>query len=155
MFDIRPANFADAEFIAEQRYQMFLDAGQADAETMTGLRERFASWVRPRLEDGSYLGWIALADGEVAAGAGLWLMDFPPHWIDLEPVRAYLLNFYVEPAFRGRGLAGTLLKLALDEAERRGIKAVTLHASKFGKPIYERSGFKPTNEMMLQGLRER
>jgi hypothetical protein len=27
---------------------------------------------------------------------------------------------------------------------------VTLHASKFGKPIYEKNGFKQTNEMMLK-----
>jgi len=27
---------------------------------------------------------------------------------------------------------------------------VSLHASKFGKPIYERNGFEPSTEMMLR-----
>jgi GNAT superfamily N-acetyltransferase len=85
----------------------------------------------------------------VVAGAGMWLMDFPPHWMDAEPRRAYLLNFYVESAFRGQGLAYELLKTAVEDARRRGIKVVSLHASKFGKPLYERNGFEPTNEMML------
>jgi ribosomal protein S18 acetylase RimI-like enzyme len=80
----------------------------------------------------------------------MWLVDFPPHWMDAEPVRAYLLNFYVEPAFRGRGIAEKMLKLGVDEAKRRGIGVVSLHASKLGRPIYERNGFADTNEMMLR-----
>lgn len=35
------------------------------------------------------------------------------------------------------------------DARRRGIKVVSLHASKFGKPLYERNGFEATNEMIL------
>jgi GNAT superfamily N-acetyltransferase len=77
-------------------------------------------------------------------------MDFPPHWMDAEPVRAYLLNFYVTPAARGRGLAGQMLRMALDEARRRGIGVVSLHASRLGRPIYERNGFEGTNEMILR-----
>jgi GNAT superfamily N-acetyltransferase len=65
-------------------------------------------------------------------------------------VRAYLLNFYVDPAFRGHGLAHALLKTAVGEARRRGIKVVSLHASRFGRPLYERNGFEATNEMILR-----
>jgi predicted GNAT family N-acyltransferase len=86
----------------------------------------------------------------VVAGAGLWLMDFPPHWMHEGAVRAYLLNFYVDAEVRGHRLAGQLLKLAVDESDRRRIEVVTLHASKFGRPIYERFGFEATNEMMLR-----
>ena len=79
-------------------------------------------------------------------------MEFPPHWMDAEPARAYLLNFYTEPAWRGKGLAGELLRAALGEVKRRGIGVATLHASKFGKPIYEKYGFVATNEMMRRDL---
>ena len=129
---------------------MFVDAGQAEDETMQAMMENFLTWVRPRLSDGSYVGWIVEEDGRAVAGAGMWLIDFPPHWMDAEPVRAYLLNFYVDPAFRGRGLAYDLLTTAVEDARRRGIKVVSLHASKFGKPLYERNGFEPTNEMILR-----
>ena len=129
---------------------MFVDAGQAEDETMQAMMENFLTWVRPRLSDGSYVGWIVEEDGRAVAGAGMWLIDFPPHWMDAEPVRAYLLNFYVDPAFRGRGLAYDLLTTAVEDARRRGIKVVSLHASKFGKPLYERDGFEPTNEMILR-----
>jgi predicted acetyltransferase len=43
-----------------------------------------------------------------------------------------------------------LLALAITEAKERGIKVVTLHASKFGKPLYEQTGFEMSNEMRLR-----
>jgi GNAT superfamily N-acetyltransferase len=150
MFETRLATGADAELIGEQRHRMFVDSGQADDDLMQTVIAKFVPWVRAKLEDGSYIGWLTSEDGRVVAGAGMWLMDFPPHWMDVEPVRAYLLNFYVDPAFRGHGLAHTLLKTAVREARRRGIKVVSLHASKFGKPLYERNGFEATNEMILR-----
>jgi GNAT superfamily N-acetyltransferase len=129
---------------------MFVDSGQAESEAMATMAANFIEWVRPRLEDGRYLGWLMVEDGAVVAGAGMWVMDFPPHWMDAEPVRAYLLNFYVEPAYRGRGIAEQMLKMTVAEAKARGIGVVTLHASKLGRPIYERNGFEGTNEMMLR-----
>ena len=129
---------------------MFVDSGQAEDETMHAMIANFVVWIRPRLSDGSYVGWIVEEDDRPVAGAGMWLIDFPPHWMDAEPVRAYLLNFYVDPPFRGQGLAYELLTTAVEDARRRGIKVVSLHASKFGKPLYERNGFEPTNEMILR-----
>jgi len=123
--------------------------GEGDEDRRQAMVRNFVPWVRERLQDGRYLGWLVVKDGRVAASAGMWLMDFPPHWKDPEPVRAYLLNFYVAPAARGLGLAGGLLKTAVEAARRRGIKVVSLHASKAGRPIYERNGFEPTTEMML------
>ena len=150
MFKTRRATVADAELIGLHRRSMFVDSGQAEEAKLQAMMENFVAWVQPRLSDGSYVGWIVEEDGHVVAGAGMWLIDFPPHWMDSEPIRAYLLNFYVDPAVRGRGLAYELLKTAVEDARRRGIKVVSLHASKFGKPLYERNGFEPTNEMILR-----
>jgi predicted acetyltransferase len=82
------------------------------------------------------------------------MMEFPPNWMDAQPLRAYLLNFFVAPEMRRQGLARKLLNLSLEEARARGVKVVTLAASKFGRPLYEQYGFKPTNEMLLR-LREK
>ena len=148
-FETRLAIAADAELLGHQRHRMFVDSGQADDAQMQAVVAKFVPWVRRKLEDGSYVGWLVVKDGLPVAGGGMLLMDFPPHWRDAEPLRAYLLNFYVDPEFRGRGLAYGLLKTAVGEARRRGIKVVSLHASKFGKPLYARNGFEPSNEMIL------
>ncbi|WP_263375265.1 GNAT family N-acetyltransferase [Granulicella aggregans] len=149
MFEIRLATPGDAQLIGQQRRQMFLDAGQPDDEVMAAMEQAFVPWVRTKIAEDRYIGWLASEDGVVVGGAGLWLMEFPPHFLDPAPVRAYLLNFYTAAEFRGRGLAKTLLARCVEEARVRGCEVVTLHASKFGKPIYEKYGFKQTNEMML------
>jgi len=152
MLSTRTATPADAELIADHRQRMFADAGQATTDSTPLMVANFIDWVRPRLADGRYLGWLIEDGATVIAGAGLWLIDFPPHWMDPQPLRAYLLNFYVDPAFRGRGLAQSLLSATIAEARSRGIRVISLHASKFGRPIYERNGFEPTNEMILRDL---
>jgi GNAT superfamily N-acetyltransferase len=150
MAEIRRATPADAEAIGEQRLRMFVDAGAAKEEDMGIMVENFIPWVRAKLEDGTYAGWLAEQDGTLVAGAGLWEMEWPPHFLHGEPRRAYLLNFYVAPEMRHHGLARKLLALAMGEAKERGIKVVTLHASKFGKPLYEQNGFVMSNEMRLE-----
>jgi GNAT superfamily N-acetyltransferase len=149
MFETRAATAADAEQIAVHRRSMFVEMGQADDDRIQAMVEAFIPWVRERLADGRYLGWL-VSDGEdVVAGGGMLLMDFAPHWRDPQPLRAYLLNFYVSPEARGKGIAYGLLKTAVAEARLRQIKVVTLHASRFGRPLYERNGFEASNEMML------
>jgi len=149
MFNIRLALPEDAELIGRQRRQMFLDAGQPDDEMMTAMERGFVPWVRVKIAEDKYIGFLASEDGAVVGGAGVWLMEFPPHFLDPAPMRAYLLNFYSAPEFRGRGLANTLLDRCVEEARRRGCEVATLHASKFGRPIYEKKGFRQNNEMML------
>jgi GNAT superfamily N-acetyltransferase len=149
MLETRLAAEVDAELITEQRRRMFVEMGQPDDDRMQVMLRNFVPWVRERLKDGRYVGWLVTEGKGTVAGAGMLLMDFPPHWRDPEPQRAYLLNFYVAPEARGRGLAYGLLRTAIDEAKRRGIRVVSLHASQFGRPLYERNGFEATNEMML------
>jgi ribosomal protein S18 acetylase RimI-like enzyme len=149
MVETRVATEADAELITEQRRKMFVEMGRPEDECMRAMLVAFAPWVRKRLRDGQYLGWLVEQAEQVVAGGGMFLMDFPPHFRDPQPLRAYLLNFYVAPEARGRGLAHGLLKTAVGEARRRGIRVVSLHASEAGRPLYERNGFVVSNEMML------
>jgi GNAT superfamily N-acetyltransferase len=72
--------------------------------------------------------------------------------MDTAPLRAYLLNFYTVPEARGRGYAKQILEAAVTECRTRGPRVITLHASRFGRPIYERFGFTASTEMMLAPL---
>jgi GNAT superfamily N-acetyltransferase len=45
------------------------------------------------------------------------------------------------PEHRGRGIAGWLLRRALEEARRKGLRTASLQATKAGAPLYERLGF--------------
>ena len=129
---------------------MFADNELATEERYAEMDKAFEPWVRERLADGRYVGLFLEEDGAVIGAAGIFFMDFTPHWMDVAPVRAYLLNFYTAPSTRGRGLATELLGRCVDECKRRNVAVVTLHASKFGRPVYERFGFMQHNEMVLR-----
>ncbi len=100
---IRLATDADVELICVQRRAMFEDMG---LEYRVGQRESitaFAEWVRPRIERGEYVGFIAERSGSAVAGAGLWFMEWPPTPQSLGTRRGYVLNVYTRPDSRGQG----------------------------------------------------
>jgi ribosomal protein S18 acetylase RimI-like enzyme len=154
---LRRATPDDAPAITAQRHQMFSDNELATEAAYNTMDLNFEPWVRERLADGRYVGLFleepAASSNEPAvilAACGIFFGDFPPHFLDPNPIRAYLLNFYTAPEARGRGLATQLLQHAVDECKSRNVRVITLHASKFGKPIYEKFGFTQNNEMILK-----
>jgi GNAT superfamily N-acetyltransferase len=150
MSPIRRATIEDAETICQHRLRMFLDSGLGDESLMPDVVDQFRKWVTPRLENGTYLGWLIDDRDRSVAGIGMWLMDYAPNFRDPRGTRAYLMNMYVAPEMRRRGLARQLVDAAVQEARARQIRVVALHATKIGRSLYEQYGFKPTTEMMLQ-----
>src|ERR1035438_6285479 len=115
MYSIRPATLEDAPIIAAQRRAMFFDMGYRDDRALDDMAEAFLPWLRHKMEAGEYLAWLAIAlDGSVAAGAGLWLMDWPPHMVGPGARRGNILNVYTRPEFRRQGLARPLAEIAAE-----------------------------------------
>ncbi|WP_246580561.1 GNAT family N-acetyltransferase [Deinococcus aestuarii] len=144
----RPALPADAETIQAQRDAMFLDMGSG-AERVAQAHAASLGWFRAALADGSFSGVLAEQGGQVVGGAGVIWQSLPLSPRSLPVTRAYLLNVYVRPFARGQGLARRMLQQLLAECARRGVETVSLHASEAGRPVYDRLGFTPTNEMRL------
>jgi GNAT superfamily N-acetyltransferase len=147
---LRRATPDDAALITAQRHQMFSDNELATEARYSEMNLTFEPWVRERLADGRYVGLFFEEDTTILAACGIFFVDFPPHFLDPNPIRAYLLNFYTAPQARGRGLATQLLQHAVDECKKNNVRVITLHASKFGRPIYEKFGFTQNNEMILR-----
>jgi GNAT superfamily N-acetyltransferase len=59
----------------------------------------------------------------------------------------------VVPEARGRGLSGKLLAHALADAEERGAETTTLVATRLGRPVYDRLGFRPLGTLQMWELR--
>jgi GNAT superfamily N-acetyltransferase len=149
-YTLRQATVDDAPIIGHHRRAMFLDMGHPADTALDTMSARLLPWLTPKLQNGEYLAWFAIApDGSVAAGLGVWLMDWPPHMVGAGARRANILNVYTQPEHRRRGLARSLMETALDWCRENGISTVILHASNEGRPLYEFLGFRPTNEMRL------
>ena len=140
----------DAGLITQHRKAMFADMQDAEAAVLDEMSRNFEPWVRRMIAEDKYAGWITM-DGELPIGsAGLLILDWAPHFLDPRcNRRGYILNVFVEPEFRGRGIARALTLECMAEAKKRGIGVVALHASKKGRPVYERLGFKMSNEMLF------
>ena len=146
----RPATEADAALITAHRRAMFASMPNPQDAVLDAMSRAFEPWVRERIAESKYLGWIVEDEGRVAGSAGMMIVDWPPHPLHPEDNRrAYLLNVFVAPEFRKRGLAHSLVERCLGEARLRGIRVVTLHSSDAGRPVYEKFGFHSTSEMMF------
>ena len=143
----RQATPEDASIVARHRHRMFVDAGRADNSALRRVTDAFEAWVAPMMREDKYMGWFTLIDGKIVGGAGLMILDWPPHPLDPGPHRGYLLNVYVEPEFRRKRIASNLIEMALAEARRRKIRVVSLHTTEEARRMYESSGFRRTNEM--------
>ena len=150
-FAIRPGVLADLDTIIEHRRAMFRDMGHHDEAALDRMSAAFRPWLEQKMRDHEYLAWFAVHpdDHAIAAGLGLWLMDWPPHVIGPGRWRGNIVNVYTRPQNRRMGLARRLMDTALAWCRANDVSTVILHSSADGRPLYESMGFQPTNEMRL------
>lgn len=149
MIAIRRATPDDAPLIAQQRVQMFQDNQLPCVGTWDELEHLSRLWLSEKLQSGEYIGLLLQDEtGAIVGGAGIWQMEWPPHYLHLEPKRGYLLNFYVAPEMRGQGLAKQLVHAAENVCREQGIRVATLHASAMGKPVYTALNWIEGSEMI-------
>jgi len=150
-FTLRTASTTDLDTLVEHRRAMFQDMGYTDHAALSSMSAKFRPWLLAHMNSDDYLAWLIEAPtGSIAAGAGLWLMDWPPHLIGKAAHRGNILNVYTHPDFRRRGLARELMQTALDWCKENRVDTIILHASPEGRSLYQSMGFTPTNEMRLR-----
>ena len=147
---IRPATLDDLETIVRHRWMMFEDIGHANPALLKAAEPAYTEWLRERLANGRYQGWFMVAaDGVVLAGAGLWLMEWPPGGLTRSPYQGFVFNVFTERAHRKQGFSRRLMQALLDACAAQGVNVVRLHASSEGRPLYTALGFGDSHEMRL------
>jgi len=147
---IREATPDDIPEILRQRRGMYLDMGYEDSPALAAMLSTCEPYLSQALANGSFRGWLALKDEHFVGGGAVVISPWPSHPYDLECRRATILNVYVDPEFRRRGIARRLMRTMIDWCRQQKFAAVYLHASKDGRHLYESLGFEPTNEMKLK-----
>ena len=93
--------------------------------------------TRQRLDNPDYRGFVAEVQGQVV---GMIILFEARH----------LYQLFVDPAWHRQGLARRLWVLARDDASRQGNGAViTVNASLYAVPVYERFGFRRNGDTVL------
>ncbi len=151
----RESTAVDAETIVRHRRLMFEETGFSDAGRLDEMDSHVRALLLEMIPSGEYRGWMVEdGSGAVIAGAGLSIVRLLGKPFNPAGAYAYLMSLYVEPAYRRRGIARRLIATMVDWARREGISVVKLHASSFGRTLYEEFGFQQTNEMRLMVKRE-
>jgi GNAT superfamily N-acetyltransferase len=153
--EIRRATEADSVVLASHRVSMFRDMRSVEPSLESELLDSATSHIREAMASGEYVGWLAYPPGEPAriiGGAGVQLRRLLPRPEEdgkgvLTGQEGIVLNVYVEPDFRRRGLARRLMEEILAWVPGTNIVRLVLHASEDGRPLYLSLGFVPTNEM--------
>ena len=149
-YSFRRATPADASLIAQQRLRMFQDMDAISPSEAELFLRSSIPWMERLLEQGDYVGWFAVCEGEIAAGGGIHLRELGPIPGCPEGGRSgHIANLYTLPAHRRRGLARSLLELMLAWAKQEQLSRITLTASDQGRPLYESLGFTGTADMQL------
>ena len=121
-----------------------------DSADLSEVEAQSRDYYLRALRDGTHTAFLAF-DGDAFVGAGgvsyfrvMPTCHNPTGW------KAYVMNMYVRPAYRRRGIATRMLDLLVGDARARGIGCISLEATDAGRPLYENYGFIPmTHEMEL------
>lgn len=124
--------------------------GRGNAAEHREMLETTQAYLQAAMPSGRYVEWLAeTADGRVVAGAGVAISLWPGSPGDPSGKRALVLNVYTEPEFRRQGIGRNLMETVIEWCRGQGLCSVSLHASDSGRALYEKLGFRQTNEMRL------
>ena len=147
---IRAAGLEDIPQVMYHRRSMFAEMGRDDAAGQEKMLETTQAYLCAAISSGGYIGWLAeTGEGRVVAGVGVAIAAWPGSPDDPTPRRGCVINVYTEPEFRRQGIARRLMDTLIAWCREQGFRSVSLHASDFGRTLYEDLGFRPTNEMRL------
>jgi GNAT superfamily N-acetyltransferase len=150
-YRVRPATPGDIPTLAYQRCAMFVATGAIDRDATPELYAAERRYLAQAMPAGTFVAWLVEYEGQIVAGGGVQLRTLQPRpgFVRGEP-EGLVVSMWTEPSHRRRGLGSLVLDAILQWCRARQIRRLTLHASDEGRPLYERFGFRPTNEMRLE-----
>jgi len=148
---IREANKQEDSLIARHFYQLWRDNDVPTQYIQYNWLEITLQFIERARQELCYKAFVAEIDGEVVGSAGCQLFAglYPQALAEEYRKYGYIWGVYVEPPFRGQGIAKKLTGMTVDYLKSLGCTQAILHASPSGKPVYSSLGFSQSNEMRL------
>lgn len=111
-------------------------------------RQSFFPNYQRALCEGTHTAYLALGGEQFAGAGGVSYFQVMPTYHNPSGNKAYIMNMYTRPEYRRRGIAYHMLDLLVRDAADRGIDAISLEATRMGRPLYEKYGFTQMGDEM-------
>ena len=150
--DYRKATINDLEELVRTRIIVLRAANKLDESAdMSEVEEQSRDYYKKAMTDGTHTAYLVY-DGDKFIGAGgVSYYKVMPTYHNPSGEKAYIMNMYTAPDYRGKGIAFKTLDLLIQDAKIRGITAISLEATDMGRLLYEKYGFvKMDDEMELR-----
>lgn len=150
MLEYRKASQSDIDRLVALRIKQLIDEGYPETRD---IHQDLRCYFSESLENGSLICWVGLDNDVIVATAGICFYQLPPSFSNPSGRVAYITNMYTADAYRRRGVAFYLLGLLIDEAKKLEYTSVRLHASKYGKSVYQKAGFTDAEDYMSMRIK--
>jgi len=153
---LRLATHADLATLVVHRRKMWQELRAYSRRELDRHDVAYRRWMRELMGRRKFLAWIVEEPrtGAVVGSGAVWLMPSQPRPGTLGRGEIpYILSMYTEPAYRRRGVASRIVRAMVGWSRAHRYGRVLLHASRFGRPVYERLGFESGSEMRLALVR--
>ena len=112
------------------------------------LMEANKAYYEKHIPDETHIAFIALYNSQEAGSGSICLSDELPSPDNPSGRCAYLMNIYVRPEFRERGLGHAIVRQLLTEAQNLNCGKIYLETTEDGRRVYESLGFREMPDMM-------
>ena len=137
--EYRIATISDCETLTDLRMKMRkeLDSGF----TSKLIYEETLDFFKRNIKNGTHIAFVCEHNKVMIATVGITLFEIMPTTKQPNGKVARLMNMYVEPFYRNKGIAKELLNCVMAYAKEHQIGKVMLNPSNMGKSLYENYGF--------------
>ena len=135
-------------FIALRVAQLREEGAREELDLRPALRD----YYRRHLADGTFVSWLAVAEGRIIGTSGMSFVEKPPYFGCPTGRIGLLSSMYTAPDHRRRGIARELLRRVVAEARAYGCGAVQITASDMGVLLYSDFGFVKNGNFMQYKL---
>lgn len=138
----------DIELLMSSRLEMLKVVNNLPADYI--FSEELITYSKEYFEKGNQTTILAIDDeiDSVIGCATLCYMEMMPTFSHPTGKRAHLMNVYTNADYRRKGIAMKMMEMLIAAAKDRGVTEISLDATESGRPLYEKCGFKASDECM-------
>ena len=152
IYEYKKATIEDIDELVRTRSIVLRAANKLSDDVDMSLveKESYEYYMRA-LETGEHIAYLVY-DNETFIGAGgVSFYQVMPTYHNPTGKKAYIMNMYTVPEYRGQGIAFHTLDLLVKDAREQGVTQIALEATDMGRLLYEKYGFvKMEDEMELK-----